>query len=72
MAAAAEEGAGLWLAQYDEKGALLEIRQAEEAAGQVLLFPLSGARQVLLLCLDGQWTPRAEAVRVSLDGVADR
>lgn len=70
MAAAAEEGAGLWLAQYDEKGALLEIRPAEAVAGQVLLFPLSGARQALLLCLDGQWTPQTEAVRVSLDGVA--
>ena len=66
MAAAAEKDSLLWLAQYDEKGILIDIQQMEPTAGQIVLFPLAAARQALLLCLDGRWIPQDEAVRIWL------
>lgn len=67
MAAAVGEGATLWLAQYDGEGILLDVRKAETVWGQIVLVPLADARRALLMCLDGQWVPQSEAVRVSLN-----
>ena len=55
-----DEGALLWLAEYEASGRMTAFQQAIPAKdGTVVLFPCEDTARGSLLCLDGAWKPRA-------------
>ena len=55
-----EEGALLWLAEYEASGRMTAFQQVIPAKdGTVVLFPCEDTARGSLLCLDGAWKPRA-------------
>ena len=55
-----EEGALLWLAEYEASGRMTAFQQVIPAKdGTVVLFPCEDTARASLLCLDGAWKPRA-------------